>query len=110
RPVAATVSQNTLAIGAGSKLSFAANGTTSALSVLSALSIAGGTDVWTGQLDVNDNDVVLHSSSANRVADVARITNQLKQGLNAAGNSNTALFWSGNGIVTSSGWKGGSNY
>jgi len=30
--------------------------------------------------------------------------------LNATTNSNQALFWSGNGIVTSSGWKGGSNY
>ena len=48
--------------------------------------------------------------SNNRQNDVDRITNQLKQGLNATTNSNQALFWSGNGIVTSSGWKGGSNY
>src|SRR5439155_26637745 len=56
------------------------------------------------------NDVVLHSTGANRQADTDRITNQLKLGLNATTNSNTALFWTGQGIITSSGWKGGSNY
>src|SRR5205823_1414968 len=61
-------------------------------------------------LDVKDNDVVVRSTSASRVAKVAEITNQLKQGLNATTNSNTALFWSGQGIITSMGWKGGSNY
>ena len=62
------------------------------------------------QLDLADNDMIVHSTAANRAAKVAEITNQLKQGLNATTNSNQALFWTGNGIVTSSGWKGGSNY
>src|SRR5439155_8473647 len=78
--------------------------------VANALNIAGSDNAWTAQLDVTDNDVVLHSSSANRIAKVAEITNQLKQGLNATTNSNTALFWTGQGIVTSAGWQGGSNY
>src|SRR5207247_1096442 len=51
-PLATSVRQSALAIGAGSKLTVAPNGTTAGLSVLGALSIAGATDAWSGQLDI----------------------------------------------------------
>jgi hypothetical protein len=100
--------QNTLSVAG--QVNIRPNGTVAGTSVVSTLDIAGTTDNWTGRLDIADNDVVIHSSAANRQADVDRITNQLKLGLNATTNSNQALFWSGNGIITSNGWKGGSNY
>jgi autotransporter-associated beta strand protein len=71
------------------------------------LALAGTTDAWSARLDVNDNDVVVHSDDASRVAKAAEITNQLKQGANFA---NTGQFWTGNGIVTSLGGNGSTSY
>src|SRR5205823_12289242 len=51
--------------------------------VTPSLTIAGATDAWTGQVSIHDNDVIVRSTAANRVAKVDEITNQLKQGLNA---------------------------
>jgi hypothetical protein len=72
-----------------------------------AVSIAGATDNWTGRLDMVDKDLVQHSTSGTRVADAARITNQLKQGANF---SHAGQFWTGNGIVTSLGGNGSTSY
>jgi hypothetical protein len=72
-----------------------------------SLSSAGTTDAWTSQIDVKDNDMIVHSSSSARVAKAAEITNQLKQGANFA---NAGQFWTGNGIVTSLGGNGSTSY
>jgi autotransporter-associated beta strand protein len=72
-----------------------------------SLVIAGATDAWTAQLDVKDNDVIVHSDDASRVAKAAEITNQLKQGANFA---NAGQFWTGQGIITSLGGNGSTSY
>jgi autotransporter-associated beta strand protein len=95
-----------LNVGAG-KVTIAQNGTNAATSIVNTLSIAGATDNWTAQLDVKDNDVIVHSDDAGRIAKAAEITNQLKQGANFA---NAGQFWTGNGIVTSLGGNGSTSY
>jgi hypothetical protein len=97
------------ALTVGGKVAIAANGTNAATSDLGALAIAGTSDNWTGQLDLKNNDAIVHSGAANRVADAARFTNQLKQGSNFASN-NSAQFWTGNGITTSVGGNGSTSY
>jgi autotransporter-associated beta strand protein len=75
--------------------------------VTPSLAIAGSTDAWTARLDVKDNDVVIHSDNASRVARAAEMTNQLKQGANFA---DAGHFWTGNGIVSSMSGNGSTSY
>jgi fibronectin-binding autotransporter adhesin len=89
------------------KMVIAPNGTSTGTSVVSALTIAGASDAWTSQLDVKDNDIIVHSDNANRVGQAASITNQLKQGSNFAV---SGQFWTGNGIITSLGGNGSTSY
>jgi autotransporter-associated beta strand protein len=72
----------------------------------SSLTIAGGNNAWTGQIDLKDNDVIVHSPGTRTVV-AARIINQLKQGSNFAG---PGSFWTGNGITTSLGGNGSTSY
>src|SRR5205823_1308936 len=67
------------------------NGTVSGTSALSNLTIAGTTDNWSGQLDLTDNDLIVHSTAGNRTSDVQRISNQIRQGANFSAN-NSSLF------------------
>ena len=64
---------------------------------LASLTIDGAPDAWAGKLDITDNDMVVRSTPAARLADLARINNQVKSGLNEAGGA----FWTGNGITSS---------
>src|SRR5262249_44636287 len=100
------VKASRLSIDAG-KVVIAANGTNTGLSVVNDLHINGTStaNACTGQLDVKDNDVVIHTTGALRAGTVDTITNQLKQGSNFA-QGNAALFWTGNGIISSLGGKG----
>ena len=59
--------------------------------VTSGLNIAGATNAWTGRLDLNDGSVALQSTLANRAADLARVTNQIKSGYDGGA-------WDGTGI------------
>jgi hypothetical protein len=95
-----------LSVNAGN-VTITANGTQSGTSIVNALTIAGASDAWTAQLDIKDNDVIVHSDDAGRVAKAAEITNQLKQGANFA---NTGQFWTGNGMITSLGGNGSTSY
>jgi len=63
----------------------------------SALSVAGATDAWTGTLDINDNDAVVRSTPAAEQADILRMTNLVKSGLNING----VALWTGTGITSS---------
>jgi autotransporter-associated beta strand protein len=94
-----------LTVSAGAKASIAQNG--ASVLVTPSLALAGGTDAWTAQLDVKDNDMIVRSDDAGRVAKAAEITNQLKQGANFA---NAGQFWTGQGIVTSLGGNGSTSY
>jgi hypothetical protein len=78
----------------GGTLAIAPNGDSAGASGLGPLTIAGATDAWTATLDFANNDAVIQSSADNKAADLARLTNQLKQGY--AGGS-----WNGNGITSS---------
>ena len=59
--------------------------------VTGGLNIAGATNAWTGKLDLNDGSLALQSTLANRAADLARVTNQIKSGRNSG-------TWNGTGI------------
>jgi len=83
-----------LTISAGA-VTVAPNGTSAGTSAIGALTIAGATDAWTAKYDLNDNDAVMQSSTANKAADFARLYNQVKQGFN---NGN----WQGLGITSAS--------
>jgi hypothetical protein len=72
--------------------------------VTDGLTIAGSTDQWTGKFDLNDNDLILHSTSAARFDAAAQAANQIKQGFNLSG-----TFWAGNGITSSLGGDASSN-
>jgi hypothetical protein len=87
----------------GTSLSIASNGVVqiarnptfgNGTSKLSALSIAGSTNAWTGQLDLMNNQLVLESTSTNRAADFARVLNMVEQGYNNG-------TWTGQGITSS---------
>jgi hypothetical protein len=67
-----------------------ANGTSASTSRVNSLSIDGGPGAWTGRLDLNDNDLVIHYSSGSPIATVA---NQIKSGY-ANGS------WTGKGITS----------
>jgi hypothetical protein len=75
--------------------------------VLDHLASAGGSDAWTSQIDVKDNDMIVRSSGSDRAAQAAEITNQLKQGANFA---NAGQFWTGKGMITSLGGNGSTSY
>jgi hypothetical protein len=77
------VRSSTLSIAAGTTATIRANPTaTAGTSKVSNLLIAGTTDTWTGKLDLTNNDLIVQSTAANAAGDLARITNQLKQGYN----------------------------
>ena len=86
---------SSLMIGAGGVTSLAApTGNIHAnrtVLITSALSIAGNTDSWTGQLDIGSNDGIVHGG------DLPTITNQIKSGLNLSASG----FWNGQGITSS---------
>jgi hypothetical protein len=62
------------------------------VSVVGGLTIAGNTDAWTGTLDLNDSDLIVHNG------DLATITNQLKSGFNTGFRGS---YWNGTGITSS---------
>jgi hypothetical protein len=104
---AAVIREQGLSIGG--RVAIAPNGTNAGTSVLGALAIAGTNDNWTGQLDLKNNDAIVHSSAGSRGGDAARFINQLKQGSNF-GSNNASEFWTGDGIVTSLGGNGSTSY
>jgi glycosidase len=72
---------NTLSIAGGGTATIRSNNNpNSGVSSVSNLTIAGGTDAWTGLLDLTNNDLLVESTAANRAGDLANIVNQLKQG------------------------------
>jgi hypothetical protein len=84
---------NTLSIAMGSTVSLATAAQHSDRTVLSlsTLTILGGTDAWTGKLDLGGNDLIVSAGN------LTTITNQIKSGLNAAASG----YWNGNGITSS---------
>jgi Dockerin type I domain len=66
----------------------------SGTSKISSLSIAGTTSAWTGQLDLANNPLVLESTTANRSADLVRVSNMVQQGFSGG-------TWTGRGITSS---------
>jgi fibronectin-binding autotransporter adhesin len=84
---------NSLSVAAAASTVFAAHtGTTVIVQQLGTLSLAGTTNVWTGLVDVTNNDLDITSAS------LATVTNQVKTGYNEAGGAN----WQGSGGITSS--------
>jgi hypothetical protein len=77
----------------GGTVAIAPNGTPAGTSALSALSIAGAPDAWTAELDLANNDVVLHTGGANKQIEFLRLHNQVKQGFNNGD-------WKGLGITS----------
>jgi fibronectin-binding autotransporter adhesin len=69
------------------------DGTAAATSKLQRLSIDGGTDAWTGKLDLSDNALVIDYASADP-SPLPAITNQIRTGF-ANGS------WNANGITSS---------
>jgi hypothetical protein len=84
----------TLTINRGSHVVVKPNGTDSAVSQLTKLTF-NGTVSTIGQLDLNDNDLIVQSTAANRLTDFASIVSRLKQ------SRNSATRWGGNGIASS---------
>jgi hypothetical protein len=74
-------------------------------SVLTNLVLVGSTNAWHGRLDLGNSDLIIHSSAANRIGQIAETTNQIKQGLNLSG-----VKWAGEGITTSLGGDGASGF
>jgi len=97
--------QGNLTVSAGATAVIAPNGTTSGTSVIGTigaggpLTIAGGTDAWTGKLNLNNNDLIIRAVEATRAAVHDRTINQLKQGANF---SQSGSFWLGSGGITTS--------
>jgi hypothetical protein len=60
----------------------------------SALTLGGTAGAWTSTLDIRNSALVLRSSTANRLADLARVLDQVRSGRNAGA-------WNGTGITTS---------
>jgi hypothetical protein len=83
---------DTLNVAGG--LVLTSNDTVGATSIVSSLVIAGGTNAWTGRLDIGVNRIVI-APTANKATQLSQIQNQLAQGRNG-GN------WQGNGITSSS--------
>ena len=69
----------------------AGNGT----SKISSLSIAGSVGGWTGKIDLTNNQLVVESTTANKAADLARLSDMVKQGYDQD-------KWDGQGIDSSS--------
>jgi len=81
--------QSSLTIGGTVKVVVASpHSSSSTLSVLGALILAGSTDNWTGSLDLGDSDLDLQNGS------LATITDQIKQGYKGG-------TWTGPGITSS---------
>lgn len=69
---------------------------------LARLNIAGATDDWSGSLDMTDHDLIVQSNTADRMADLARISNQIQSARNGG-----AGLWGGRGITTSAAGQDG---
>ncbi len=83
-----------ISIGAGGLATVAAPTAHAARTVLitGGLSISGSTDLWTGKLNLNANDMIVQNT------DTVAITNQLKSGINLSAGG----FWNGSsGIISS---------
>jgi hypothetical protein len=78
--------QNGLTLGAGSRVTVLAGGT--GTNVLTTLDLGA-----TGTLDLNDNDLVLHTTEAGKTAALGALYSRLVAGF-AGGN------WNGNGVVS----------
>ena len=63
--------------------------------VTGGLTLAGATNAWTGQLDLNDNALVVQSNAVDAATTLARVTNQIKTGHNGGA-------WDGAGINSTS--------
>ncbi len=88
---AASVAQNSIEIDAGSKLALTA-AHTAAKSTANALTIAGTTNAWTGDLDVGASGITLSNAT---LAEAATVANELKEGYSGG-------TWAGAGGITSS--------
>jgi autotransporter-associated beta strand protein len=86
----------TLAINDTGTLKIAANGSNSGTSVVEVLTIAGSTGSWNAKLDLNDNDLIIKSSAANRQTALDTVFNQIKTARNTSPSK-----WQGNGITSS---------
>jgi hypothetical protein len=82
-----------LNVGGGAKATLNAGG--NKVLVTNQPTIAGTTGVWTGTIDVADNDAVFRSTAANKASDFTRLYDQVKFGF-GGGN------WAGRGITSSS--------
>jgi hypothetical protein len=72
------------------------NGGAGGLSRLLNLTFDGVTDAWQGKMDLRDNDLIVQSDAAGRLATLSHTTNLIKTGRAAAGN-----LWSGDGVTSS---------
>ena len=75
-------------IGSGAKVLLGAGRRTQ---VFNSLAIAGGTNAWTGTLDIQGNLLVVKDGS------LAAIENQVRSGMNSASGG----YWNGKGITSS---------
>jgi hypothetical protein len=64
--------------------------------VVNNLSIAEAAGAWTGNLDLFDNDLIIHADTLSRTDALNRTTSQIRSGRNSA-----ATRWQGTGISTS---------
>jgi hypothetical protein len=86
---AASIRQSSLTVNGTTTVTPRSSSTnaSSILSILSSLTITGSTNAWTGTLDLNNNDLIIHHG------DLATTTNQIKSGFNAQNG-----YWNGAGI------------
>lgn len=95
---AANIRGGALVIHGGATVTIKPQGGAAGVSNLASLTFDGATDAWQGKLDLSDNDLVVQSSSANRDALLAQLTNQIKSARNTG--STPATMWQGQGITT----------
>ncbi|MGN6369470.1 MAG: dockerin type I domain-containing protein [Phycisphaerae bacterium] len=81
------ITLHTLTIGGSVQIRANGNST----SQLSALVLAGGTDNWTGGLDLTNNKLIINDGSISRSSTIATLQNQVKYGKT---HSNAGLFTS----------------
>jgi hypothetical protein len=84
-----------LTIAAGGLAQIQSNSTFgNGTSKVSSLTLAGSTGAWTGQLDLENNSIVVESTAANRAAELTQLTNMVAEGYDGG-------KWNGDGITSS---------
>jgi len=86
---------NALNLASGATVQIAANSAFGGgTSKVNSLSIAGSMNAWTGKIDLTNNQLIVESTAANRLAELAQLMNMVRQGYSNG-------TWKGEGITSS---------